>query len=295
VTWPGAFGGNGADITDYYVALYSGSAPSCTVTGVSTGNPALTPPTGSAGNHVDGTTTSTDFSGLSANQTYSITVFAYNGQGCTASPQVQVTPRAAPGTVISIAPAGPDSSGTGTWDYSITSLGIQSGSASSDYSGYRYRYVAGAEGSIHGYVLTGTKLLTADGSQYGNADVIQVQACNDFHDGTVLCSTAWSASFSLGTPINNSLPGGLTASLDSPQPVVGSSGSWSWGSSPSGSYESMQYSCDGGTTWTAIAFGVGGSCSATGPIQPADLQFRIQADGVNGGFVRGYSWTDHNQ
>lgn len=295
VTWPGAFGGNGADITDYYVALYAGSAPSCTVTGVSTGNPVLTPPTGSAVNHVAGMTTSTDFSGLSANQTYSITVFAYNGQGCTASPQVQVTPRAAPGTVISIAPSGPDPSGTGTWDYSITSLGIQSGSASSDYTGYRFRYVAGAEGSIHGYVLTGTKLLAADGSQYGNADVIQVQACNDFHDGTVLCSTAWSASFLLGTAVNNSIPGGLTASLDSPQPVVGSSGSWSWGSSPSGSYDSMQYSCDGGSNWTAIAFGVGGSCSATGPTQPADLQFRIQADGVQGGFVRSYSWTDYKQ
>ena len=96
------------------MALYTGSAPVCTVTGVDVGDPHLDPPAGAK--HLSGGTTSTDFTGLSPNQTYSITVYAYNGQGCTASPQVQVTPRATPGTVTDITTSGPLSSGDGTWD-----------------------------------------------------------------------------------------------------------------------------------------------------------------------------------
>lgn len=295
VSWPGVFGTNGAVITDYYAALYTGAAPSCTVTGVDVGAPSISAPTGPNVNHVDGATTTTSYTGLSANQTYSITVFAYNGQGCTASPPVQVTPRATPGTVTSIGVSGPDLSGTGTWDYSVSSLGIQAGSASTDYNRYEYRYVSGAEGSVHGPALMGAVLQTSDNSQYGNVVAIQVKACNDFLDGTpVLCSADWSGTFSLGVPVSNSIPGGLTATLDSPQPLVGSSGTWTWGSSPNGAYDSMQYSCDG-TTWTDITLGAGGSCAATGLTQPADLQFRIQVDNVQGGFVRSYSWTDYQQ
>ncbi|MFC5501208.1 Ig-like domain-containing protein [Lysinimonas soli] len=287
VSWPGAFSDNGAGITDYYVALYTGSAPSCTVTGVESGSPVLSAPSGPGVQHLGGGASSTSYSGLSANQTYSITVYAYNGQGCTASPSVQVTPRAAPGTVTGITASGPASSGTGTWDYSIAGLAIGSGSTA--YSGYQYRYVSGAEGSEHGYVTTGSALLTTDGSQYGNAVSVEVKACNAYPGGVVLCSADWSAPFSLGTPVDNSVPGGLTATSTGPL-----GGDWTWGSSPSGSYDSLQYSCDGGATWTDLAFGAGGSCHTLGVPQPADLQIRIQADGVSGGFVRSYSWTDFN-
>lgn len=286
VTWPGAFGTNGADITDYYAAIYTGSAPSCTVTGVESGAPVLTRPTGRVV-HTSGDTTSADFGGLSSNQTYSITVFAYNGQGCTASPEVQVTPRASPGVVTSITLSGPAASGAGTWDYAISDLGISSGSTA--FSGYLYRYVSGAEGSTHGYSEMNTPLLTADGSQYGSADAIQVRACYDYGSGVILCNANWSASFPIGTPVNNSVPGGLTATQTGLL-----SGDWSWGSSPTGAYDSMQYSCDGGSTWTDIALGAAGTCSAVG-LPPADLMIRIQADGVPGGFVRTYSWTDYLQ
>jgi hypothetical protein len=290
VSWPGAFGTNGANIIRYYVALYTGSAPDCTVTGVETGNPSLLPPRGSNVNIVDGSVTSTDYTGLSANQTYKITVFAYNGQGCTASPEVTVTPRAMPGTVTSIATTGPSVSGSGTWDYGISALGIASGSASTDYTGYRYRYVSGAEGSIHGYVTTGTLLTTSDGSQYGNPVAVQVQACNDYNDGTPVLCGDWSGTFALGTPVNNSVPGGLTATSTGPL-----SGTWTWGSSPNGAYDSMQYSCDGGNTWVDLPLGAGGSCDASWPLTPPDLQIRIQADGDPTGFVRSYSWTDYLQ
>ncbi|MBW4032221.1 MAG: tandem-95 repeat protein [Acidobacteria bacterium] len=296
VSWGGAFAGNGATITDYYVAIFTGSAPSCTVSGVDSGSPVLTPPSGNV-QHVVGAMSSAVFSGLSANQPYSIIVFAYNGQGCTPSASVQVTPRAQPGTVTSIEISPPTPSGSGTWDYSIGGLAFAAGSASTSYTGYRYRYVAGAEGSIHDYVKIGSVLATSDGSQYGHLDAIQVQACNDYGGGTVLCSADWSGTISLGTPVNNSVPGGLTAKLDAPQPAVSSSGVWSWGSSPTGAYEAMDFSCDGGATWTPLAFGAPGSCHAVGPLAgpPANLQIRIQADGVQGGFVRTYLWTDYQQ
>jgi len=287
VSWAGAFGTNGAPITDYYVSLYTGSAPDCSVSGVDVGDPHVTPPSGAR--HLDGSTTSTDFSGLSPNQTYSITVFAYNGQGCTASPQVQVTPRATPGTVTDITSSGPLSSGDGTWDYRIDGFTI--GSGSTDADAILYEYTSGAEGSVHGpnKLVDGKLLLTNDGSQYGNVVSVAVKACKSYPEGT-LCSDNWSAPFTLGTPVNNSIPGALTATQTSPV-----SGDWTWGSSPSGNYDSMQYSCDQGKTWTDIAFGDGGSCHVTGVLSKADLQFRIQADGVAGGFVRSYSWTDYQQ
>ncbi|MEP6842433.1 MAG: Ig-like domain-containing protein, partial [Pseudolysinimonas sp.] len=134
--WAGVFDGNGAAITDYYVALYTGSAPSCTVSGVDVGDPHVSPPSGAR--RLDGGTTSTAFSGLAANQTYSITVFAYNGQGCTPSPEVQVTPRAAPGTVTGITRSGPLASGDGTWDYRIDDFTIASGSTDADLFKYQY-------------------------------------------------------------------------------------------------------------------------------------------------------------
>jgi len=287
VSWAGAFATNGATITDYYVALYTGSAPDCSVSGVDVGDPHLTPPPGAR--HLDGGTTNTDFSGLSPNQTYSITVFAYNHQGCTASPQVQVTPRATPGTVTDISTSGPLSSGDGTWDYRIDGFTIGSGSTDADQ--ILYEYTSGAEGSVHGPISPGQNLLlTNDGSQYGNPVSVAIKACKTYQGTGTLCSTDWSAPFALGTPVNNSVPGALTATQTSPF-----SGDWTWGSSPTGGYDSMQYSCDRGNTWTDIAFGDGGTCHVTGLLSRNTLQFRIQADGVAGGFVRSYSWTDYQQ
>jgi len=285
VAWTDTFATNGATITDYYVSIYTGSAPSCTVTGVDVGNPHVTPPSGAT--HLNGATTSTDFSGLSANQQYSITVFAYNGQGCTASPEVSVTPRATPGTVTDITVSGPLDSGDGTWDYRVDGFTI--GSGSTDANTFLYEYTTGAEGSVHGPIHPGgiNDLLTNDGSQYGHVVSVAIKACKAYPEGT-LCSQDWSAPFTLGTPVNNSVPGALTATPDSP-----ASGDWSWGSSPVGDYDSMQYSCDQGNTWTDIAFGAAGTCHVIGPLSKADLQFRIQADGVAGGFVRSYSWSDY--
>ena len=85
VAWSGAFSSNGKAISDYYISISSnGSAPPCTVTGVDTGNP---------GAHAaDGQRAARGRLGVvdhlqrsAANRTYTFVVFAYNGQGCTAS------------------------------------------------------------------------------------------------------------------------------------------------------------------------------------------------------------------
>ncbi|HEY4225225.1 MAG TPA: Ig-like domain-containing protein [Pseudolysinimonas sp.] len=284
VGWDGAFAGNGAAITKYYVAIYTGSAPACSVSGVEVGNPQLSPPPGAK--PVDAGSTSTSFGGLAANQQYSITVYAYNGQGCTASPEVQVTPRAMPGTVTAISAPDPVPSGDGTWDYRVDDFTIAAGSADADM--IEYRYVSGAEGSVHGPAATPLVLGTNDSSQYGHPVGVQVKACKTYE--TTLCSADWSQTFLLGTPVNNSVPGGLTATSTGLL-----SGQWTWGSAPSGSYDAIQYSCDGGNTWTDIAAGAPGTCQTVGLAGSAPLMFRIQADGVSGGFVRSYQWGDYLQ
>jgi hypothetical protein len=93
IAWDGAFADNGASIGAYYVAIFTGSAPSCTVSGVDQGNPSVNPPpAGQYTHHVGGGTSSTSFGGLTPNQTYSMIVYAYNGQGCTASGRDRPTP-----------------------------------------------------------------------------------------------------------------------------------------------------------------------------------------------------------
>ncbi len=78
--WAGVFSDNGRPITEYTAAAYTGAAPTCAADGSITGNGAAVQAVGGA--------TSTSFGGLSANATYSLIVFAFNGQGCTASPPV---------------------------------------------------------------------------------------------------------------------------------------------------------------------------------------------------------------
>ena len=79
------------------------------MTGVEQGTPSVNPPpAGQYTHHLGGGATSTNFGGLTPNQTYSMIVYAYNGQGCRASTEVPVTPRAAPGTVSARVDVRPD-------------------------------------------------------------------------------------------------------------------------------------------------------------------------------------------
>ncbi|WP_439563716.1 Ig-like domain-containing protein [Microcella sp.] len=73
VDWAGVFGANGRAVQAYYLWIApSGAPPSCTVTGVDTGSPEHTPPSGVTA--LPESTTSTVVNGLTADTTYRVVV-----------------------------------------------------------------------------------------------------------------------------------------------------------------------------------------------------------------------------
>ncbi|MEZ5189958.1 MAG: fibronectin type III domain-containing protein [Schumannella sp.] len=289
IAWDGAFSGNGATITDYWVAIYTGSAPVCTVTGVEVGNPDVNPPTGPGIKHVAGGVTSTGFGGLTPNTTYQMTVFAYNGQGCVASTTVPVTPRAAPGPVTAVSTAGPVQSSPSTWDFRLDGFTIGSGSTDADT--FQYRLIGGStDQSASGIVAPGTLLTTGNGSHYGNALSVQVKACKAYPEAT-LCSANWSASFALGgVAVSNAVPGGLQSVVTQNDGLLDSTGYWSWGSLPVGAdYAGVSATCgpddDPGTPSQCEVHG--GLLGLSFP----DLVITIAANGTT--YSRSYDWNDY--
>jgi hypothetical protein len=281
-SWAGVFGPNGAPVLKYYALIKTGdAAPTCTVTGVEDGSPSVSPPAGSQ--HFGSGTTSTDFFGLAANQTYTIWVFAYNGQGCTAAKPVQVTPRVPPGQVTSISTSIVENGdGDEFYDARLTAYDITSGSTDADQ--FRYRFTSGAEGSESGVVPLGS-FLTAGGTQYGNSVTVQVKACRAYPEAT-LCSAAWSADFALGVPVHNSTPGDLAFDADLLD------GSWTWTSIPGGpGYEAVAYRCDNSDDaggWLPMP--EIGTCETGMPKR--DLRVQITANGGET-YVRTYSPFDY--
>ncbi len=231
------FGDNGAAIQKYYALIRSDdSTPTCTVTGVENGSPNVTPPGGSQ--PLDPGTTATGFGGLSANQPYTIWIFAYNGQGCTPASPVQVTPRAVPGTVTDIsAPLTANGDDNEYFDFRLNSFTIASGSTDADLFMYQ---LVGVDGSVSGVTALGSYLV-AGSAHYGNNVAVKVKACRAYPEGT-LCSAAWSPDFPLGVPVRNTTPGGLDFESTS---LLGG-GTWSWTSIPAGAYDAVAYRCDNG-------------------------------------------------
>jgi hypothetical protein len=295
LSWDGAFTSNGRDISNYYAAIYSsGSAPTCGVTGDLPGSPSV-PATSSAFQSL-GTGTSTTFTGLSADTTYSFVVYAFNGMGCTQSSIVTATPRARPGTVTSItAGAGnPIANGAATWDFSLTDFTIAQGPSDADT--FEYKLSGGTvDGEVRGPYTPPTFLTTPNNSQYGQDISVQVKACRQYPEIT-LCSSAWSNPFELGVPVANTIPSGLTfVHGDTSDPLAAAAtGTWSWDAAPNGQYTSVTYSC-GGDDHT-INPGDGGSCdvTATGTLKNdfPDLTMTINANGNQ--YSRTYDWNDYD-
>jgi hypothetical protein len=265
------FGDNGAALQKYFAVIRGDSStPSCTVTGVENGSPNVTPPGDSQ--WLDPGTTVTSFGGLSANQTYTIWIFAYNGQGCTPANPVQVTPRSVPGTVTDIsAPLVANGTDDEYFDFRLDSFTIATGST--DANLFMYKFVVGADGTESGVTALGSYLV-ASSTQYGNSVAVQVKACRAYPEAT-LCSPDWSADFTLGVPVHNSTPGGLQFEegglLD---------GVWSWTSIPAGGYDSVAYRCDTGNDdagWLTPMPEIG-QCD-TGLLD-RDLRVQITANGT---------------
>ncbi|HEV7741597.1 MAG TPA: Ig-like domain-containing protein [Pseudolysinimonas sp.] len=287
ISWDGVFADNGAAISAYYVAIYTGGAPGCSVSGVEQGSPVVDPPpAGQYTHHVGGGASSTTFGGLTPNQTYSMIVYAYNGQGCVASTAVPVTPRAAPGNVTAVSTSGPLQSSPSTWDFRLDGFTIGSGSTDADT--FLYRLIGGdTDQSAVGPVNPGTLLTTGNGSHYGNSLSVQVRACQAYPEA-VLCSPSWSPAFSLGgVAVNNSIPGGLQSVVTQDDGVLDSTGYWSWGSLPSGAgYAAVTASCgpDDDPSTPNQCEVHGGLLGTDFP----DLSVTITANGTT--YTREYAW-----
>ena len=316
LSWAGAFSANGRTVTDYYAAVFTDEAPSCTVTGDVLPGTAAVPAESAVFQHIVGGT-SASFAGLTPNTTYRFAVYAFNGMGCTASTVVDATPRSRPGTVTGATFVGPETNGTNTWDFRIADLAIASGS--SDIDSFVYRLSGGTvEGGQYGPRDLGSFIDTGNASQYGQAISVEIKACRRYDEfAEPLCSANWSAPRSVGVPVSQGALGGLTAELDAkptptptptntpgggildPEPTEEpASGSYTWSSSPRGAYTSVTYSC--GNEETVLTGGKGGTCDvveedsddAGAAPRFAPLTITITVGGEQ--YVRTYNWNDHD-
>jgi hypothetical protein len=288
-SWDGAFSANGRGVTDYYAAISSDASPnfnSCAVSGIL---PASSPD--SAPSTDFGTATSHTFTGLSANTTYSLIVWAFNGMGCTASTIVTATPRTPPGVVTSISAVGPVANGTNTWDFRLDGYSIGSGSTDSD--SFKYKLSGGSVSqAVSGNVPVNTLLTTTNNSQYGQNIQVQISACKAWSEVT-LCGD-WSAPFTLGVPVENG-DAGVTFSHDPYTGIPGTtSGAWTWASWPlsaPGAYASVTYSCGSNDKQITTSDGHG-ECDVhdlpTATPDFPDLTITINANGSQ--YVRTYVW-----
>lgn len=293
VGWAGAFSANGKAIVDYFIVRHDGTAPTCSVTGVEAGAPVLSPPAGPHVQSLPGSATSASFTGLSPNMSYHFTVYAHNGQGCTASATVTATPRAAPGTVTAIDATGPIASGTGTWDFRLNGLAIASGSA--DVDGFQYRLAGGTTSASEYSGTPGVGFLAAGGTQYGNEVTVQVKACKQ-HPEVRLCSLEWSAPFPLGRPVSIQLGGLQAVQTVAPDPgVTPGEGYWVWTGAPAehgggaSGYDSVAISCGGGDDPATPT-----QCEVTGggPLGDAYPELTVTVTANGGVYARTYMWVD---
>ena len=258
VSWGGAFAANGRSVQAYYLWIASsGSPPACSVTGVESGSPAHTPPAGVT--QFAPTTTSTVVEGLAVNTTYRVVVYAYNGQGCTASVEVTATPRPRPTAVSAITTTGPSPTDTGRWDFRLTGVSTVGGDA---VDLVQYQLVDSTSLAPIGPVAAPTTLpviVMADGQHYGRNLAVEVRGCRQYEE--LLCG-AWSSPFSLGVAVR----------IDPTVTIVESGGppearivEISWTPMDAAAYSSITYECLGG-----VAQGDTGPSSCTLAAAPPD-------------------------
>ncbi|HEV7950149.1 MAG TPA: fibronectin type III domain-containing protein, partial [Glaciihabitans sp.] len=295
LAWADGFNANGRPISNYYAAVFTGEAPTCTVSGTLPGTIEV-PPASDSFVSV-GTQTQTTFTSLDANTTYRFAVFAFNGMGCTDSVIVEATPRERPGTVTAATITEPLSSGAFTWDHQIGAVTVDG--ASDNITAVMYRFVGDeVEGSQHGPEPLGSFLLSTNGSHYGSNVRVELKACATYAEFTQpLCSAEWSEPLPVGVAINNTVLGGLDATLDETEvdTDAATTGQYSFTSSPEGQYSAVTYSC--GAAAVPLTDGEAGECAVTAAADGAsptfpDLTVTITVDGTQ--YPRDYRWIDYD-
>lgn len=265
LSWSGIFSDNGKIISNYMAAAYTGAAPTCSPDGTVQANGAKVISAG--------TGTSAVFTGLSANATYSLVVFAFNGQGCTASPAVVThTP---PGVVTALTRSGPLKNGD-VYDFAITGGAIGGEALTAEYS-LLYRLV-GVDSSEYGPIGLGD-FLSAGGQQYGHSVSVQVRACRTWDSGQI-CQSSYSASFPLGVPVDPRV--GDYEFEDNGAGPLDNNGTFTWTNLPAGDYEDVLVACGDGDGDTFVsAFGLT-SCT-TEDVGLQDFPFLTVRVTANGG------------
>ncbi|GAA1442387.1 Ig-like domain-containing protein [Leifsonia poae] len=282
LSWPGVFSDNGASISRYFAGYYEGgTAPSCTVTGVESGNPQLQVGSGLTG--TDGSSMS--FSNLSANHNYSFIVYAYNGQGCTPSAVVSATPRRAPAMATGATVSGQlVANGTGIWDFNLENLAYAAGSGSGTTQ--VFYHLLGADGSSEAGSLNATNgVLSGTNSHYGVDLTLRIdRICEVYEGGSRLCSPQ-------GDTYSQHLGVAASANIDgfnfAPDPVT-NLGTFTWTGWPTGSYDSVTYTCGDGVQYPMPAAGSTASCVVPDGVQPV-LRISVGANGQT--YTRDYGPT----
>ncbi len=256
------FSNNGKAISAYTAALYTGAVPSCAPDGTISAAGATIVNTGTA--------TSTVFGGLSPEVEYTLLVFAFNGQGCTASQSVIA--RTPPPVISAIGVSGPTQNGS-VYDFVLTGVNFGSGMIGSGYSVY-YRLNGGTE---YGPVPIGG-FLQAEPLQYGQPVSVQARACRDY-SGQLVCQPVLSAAVALGVPVNPQVAGPLTFTPDG-SPLLWNSGTFAWLGFPTGSYEAVEYACGTAPGGPWIPADTTLSCHVdANPAQTPYLTIRVTANG----------------
>lgn len=271
VSWAGVFGGNGSPISAYFVAAYTGVAPTCSADGTVTANGANV-----QGPITDGGTAAS-FTSLSANSTYRFVAFAFNGQGCTASNVASVTPRVQPG---------PPGGFSATRDFQVTG----------HHADFVLRSVqppanVGADGQVqYEYLVPGVQAawtpiaigdtIQSGADNYGRPISVQLRSVVTYPGSEAMVSDAIAKT--VGVPVSTALGG-----------LVFAAGTFSWTSWPVGSYSSVRYSCDGGLT-TSDMPAAGGSARCAVPDLPPTgrLTVYVSIDGIT--YTDNYESADYD-
>lgn len=260
--WNGVFTDNGRAISQFTAAAYTGAVPACAADGTIAANGATLQGTG--------TGTSTQFSGLAPNASYSLIVFAFNGQGCAQS--AAVVAHTPPAVITDVTFAGPIANGD-VFDFQYTGGSMGVDALTSDFLIY-YRLNGGTE---YGPISIGA-LFQAEPLQYGQSVSVEARACRDY-SGQLVCQQAMSAPFLLGMPVDPRVQGPLTfTQTDAEDPQ--NDGTFTWLGWPSGGYEAVEYACGTSPGGTFSPAGADLTCTVSaGPPDTPYLTIRVTANG----------------
>ena len=244
LSWGGVFADNGT--RDHVVLrrrLRGRQRPTCTVTGVENGQPVLTRRRPAIRDFKPVTDDSRSTSpGSRPNHNYSFIVYAYNGQGCTAGAVVHGRPAARAGH--------PD----GRADRPRRRPTTAPDCSTSRSTGVTYRAGGGTNGTVVNYWLTrraascesgqlglGGGVLAPAGTRHYGVDLTLAGRRSATSTRAATRSAAATFTKPLGTPVSTQLTG---ARYDP------TTRTFSWTGWPTGSYDYVRFSCDGGATRT---------------------------------------------